>query len=242
MKKHINASLTRWLAATSVLATLGATAAFAGDVVQVDKGADIKPICGTKPTKIALVDGYGGDTWRKITFAELKDEASKCANVTDVKYAEAAGDAQAYNAAINSFSAQGFDIILAFTDFGDAAIPAYRAAFEGGTTMVPYFNNLSGKVGTDYAVNPYQDSFFIGREFATWTAKALGGKGNVVMLGGPAGAASSTVFMNGFIDGLKGTGLTLLDQNYIVTNWNPADAQKATAGIRRKSSAPSSAP
>jgi ribose transport system substrate-binding protein len=228
-------TLLKLLATASTALALNAFPAFAADTIQVDKGGDITPLCGTKPTKIALIDGYGGNTWRKITLAELKDEASKCANISDIQYTDAGGDPQAYNAAINSYAAQGFNIILSFTDFGDAAIPAYKAAFEGGVTMVPYFNNLSGKVGTDYAVNPYQDSFSTGKRFAEWTGKALGGKGNVVMLGGTPSASSSTVFMNGFKDGLKGfPDLKLLDDNYIVTNWNPADAQKAVAGLIAK--------
>jgi ribose transport system substrate-binding protein len=230
-KKRMLAQL---LAGTGIALALGTLTA-AAENTQVDKGGDIAALCGTEPTKIALVDGYGGDTWRKITLAELKDEASKCANITDVQYTEAGGDAQAYNAAINGFAAQGYDIILAFTDFGDAALPAYRSAFGAGVTMVPYFGNIAGEAGTDYAVNPYQDSIAIGKHFAEWTGKALGGKGNVVMLGGPAGAASSQDFMNGFKDGLKGfPDLKLLDENYIVTNWNPADAQKATAGLIAK--------
>lgn len=228
-------TMLKLLATASTALALNAFPAIAGDTVQVDKGADITPICGTKPTKVALIDGYGGNTWRKITLAELKDEASKCANVSDVQYTDAGGDPQAYNAAINAYAAQGFDIILSFTDFGDAAIPAYKSAFEAGVTMVPYFNNLSGKVGTDYAVNPYQDSAVVAQRFAEWTGKALGGKGNVVMLGGIPGAASSTVFMDGFKAGLKAfPDIKLLDENYIVTNWNPADAQKAVAGLIAK--------
>lgn len=219
------------LAATSLAFAFGGTVAMA-ETIQVDKGGDIAALCGDKPTRIALVDGYGGDTWRKITEAELRDEASKCANITEVAYAEAGGDPQNYNSLINGYTAQGYDIILAFTDFGDAALPAYRSAFEAGVTMVPYFGNISGEVGTDFAVNPYQDSIAIGAQFADWTGKALGGKGNVLMLGGPAGAASSQNFMNGFKEGLKAyPDLVLLNENYIVTNWNPADAQKATAGL-----------
>lgn len=219
------------LAASTGLAMLMAGAAMA-DTIQVDKGGDITKLCGDKPAKVALVDGYGGDTWRKITLGELKDEASKCSNITEVAYAEAGGDPQQYSSLINGFSAQGYDIILAFTDFGDAALPTYKAAFEAGTTMVPYFGNISGEPGTDYAVNPYQDSVAIGKDFAEWLGKSLGGKGNVLMLGGPAGAASSTDFLNGFKEGLKDyPDLKLLDENYIVTNWNPADTQKATAGL-----------
>ncbi|MCP2138616.1 ribose transport system substrate-binding protein [Rhizobium sp. SLBN-94] len=222
------------LSAACAVGVLASSGAFGGPV-RVDQGADIRPLCGTNPIKIALIDGYGGDTWRKITLAELKDEASKCQNISDIQYTDAGGDAQAYNAAINSYSAQGFDIIFAFTDFGDAATPAYRSAFQAGVTMVPYFGVLKGRPGVDFAVNPYQDSVAIGKTFAEWVGKALDGKGYVLMLGGPAGASSSADFMKGYKEGLKQfPGLKLLDQNYITTNWNPADAQKAAAGLIAK--------
>jgi ribose transport system substrate-binding protein len=40
--------------------------------------ADLLPItkfCGTKPIKVALSDGWGGNYWRHITRAEFEDEA-----------------------------------------------------------------------------------------------------------------------------------------------------------------------
>ena len=48
--------------------------------------ADLQPMskfCGTKPIKVALSDGWGGNYWRHITRAEFEDEASKCKNITD---------------------------------------------------------------------------------------------------------------------------------------------------------------
>lgn len=205
------------------------------DTVRVDQGADITPLCGTDPIRVALVDGWGGDTWRKITYAELQDEASKCENVTVTDHVDAGGDQQAYAAAINGFATQGYEVILAFTDFGDAAIPTYRGANGNGTTMVPYFGVLNGRLGVDYAVNPYQDSIAIGEQYADWLNVALEGEGNVLMSGGPAGAASSADFLTGFKNGLaKYPGLNLLDENFIAMNWNPADAQKAAAGLIAK--------
>lgn len=222
------------LSAACAVMALAATAALAENA-RVDQGGDITSLCGTSPIRIALIDGYGGDTWRKITLAELKDEAGKCPNIADIQYTDAGGDQQTYSAAINSYSAQGFDIILAFTDFGDAAIPAYRSAFQAGVTMVPYFGVLKGKPGVDYSVNPYQDSVAIGKSFAEWAGKALNGKGNVLMLGGPAGASSSADFLKGYKEGLQAfPDIKLLDENYIATNWNPADAQKAAAGLIAK--------
>src|SRR5882672_1677939 len=71
------------------------------------KGADISTMCGSKPMVVALADGYGGDTWRRITFAEFQDEAKKCPNVTKVLYTDAGGDQQKSNSDINGLVAQG---------------------------------------------------------------------------------------------------------------------------------------
>lgn len=223
------------LSGTAAAIALMGSMAMAQDTIRVDQGGDITELCGSDPIRVALVDGWGGDTWRKITFAELQDEASKCPNVTAEDHTDAGGDQQTYNAAINGYATQGYEIILAFTDFGEAAMPTYRMANGNGTTMVPYFTDLPGTAGVDYAVNPYQDSIAIGNQYAEWMAKALDGEGNVLMLGGPPGASSSSSFLQGFKEGLANhPGLTLLDDDFISTNWNPADAQKAAAGLIAK--------
>jgi ribose transport system substrate-binding protein len=197
-------------------------------------GADITELCGDKPVSIAMIDGYGGNTWRKIAIAEMKDEASKCSNVTRIAYSDAAGDAQKYNSDINSFVSQGFDIILAFADFGDAALPAYRAATQAGVVVIPYNAKLNGTVGVDYAANPAQDMTEVGRTMARWAGENIK-EGKAVFLGGFPGAATSQAIVNGINEALVDyPGLTMLDENYIVTNWSAGDAQKAIAGLIAK--------
>ncbi|WP_238368787.1 substrate-binding domain-containing protein [Mesobacterium pallidum] len=218
-------------AGSAIVLMLGAGGALAQDYTLVNNHADITPLCGTEPIRVALIDGFGGNSWRKTAFAEIQDEASKCANITEVTYAEAGGDVQAYNAAINGFVTQGYEIIVTFTDFGDAALPAYRSAQQAGTTMVPYFSDLSGEIGVDYAANPYEDAYTAGTIFGKWVGETVG-EGTTVFLGGLAGSASSVTFLDGYKAGLADyPGIELLDDNFIVTNWNPADAQKAVAGL-----------
>ena len=51
-------------------------------------------------------------------------------------------------------------------------------------------------------------------------------------MGGSPGAATSQNFMDGLKGGLKKyPSLKLLNDQFVVTNWNPVDAQKATAGL-----------
>lgn len=198
------------------------------------RGIDITSLCGNKPMVIALADGYGGGTWRRTAQAEFEDEAKKCKNVTKILYTDANGDQQKSNSDINSLAAQGVNVLVAFTDFGDAMLPALRKAQRAGVTVVPYFSKISGTSGKDYAANVYQDQVHVGGMWADWLGENVK-VGNVILLGGTAGATSSQRFMDGFQARLsKYPDLKLLDANYIVTNWNPADGQKAVAGLIAK--------
>ncbi|MFJ4156290.1 substrate-binding domain-containing protein [Pseudomonas sp. NPDC089752] len=208
--------------------------AMANDVAVMGAGADITPMCGTKPMTVALTDGHGGDTWRKIVLAEVKDELSKCANVKRFIYANANGNQQKSNSDINSLVSQGVNVMVSFTDFGDAMLPALRSATKAGVTVVPYFSKIAGTPGRDYTALVYQDQERVGGMWADWIGSTLK-TGNVLLLGGVPGASSSMRFMDGFRAGVKKyPGLKLLDENYIVTNWTPVDAQKAVAGLIAK--------
>ncbi|MDR7126986.1 substrate-binding domain-containing protein [Pseudotabrizicola sp. 4114] len=210
-------------------------AALAQDHAVMNQHADIATMCGDKPAKVGLVDGFGGATWFRTAAAEFADEMKKCPNVEAVTYLDANGSAQSYNSHINNLVAQGVNVIVAFTHFGDASIPAYRDAKAAGVTMVPYFSQLGGEIGRDYDAIVYQDPVAVGGMWADWLGQSLEGKGNVLFMGGPAGAASSEKFMEGFKAGLaKFPEMTLLEDQYIVTNWSPVDAQQAIAALIAK--------
>ena len=226
-------SRTRLLASFFV-AMLPLSASAAEDVGSLSKHADIRSMCGTKPAVVALTDGFGGGAWFKTVAQEFRDELAKCKNVTKVIYLNANGDQQKYNSDINSLVAQKVDVLVSFTHFGDASLPPLRSAARAGVTVVPYFSKIAGTPGKDYVAVVYQDPARNGVLWSEWLGKTLK-NGNVVFLGGAAGASSSQKFMDGFKVGLKRyPGLKLLDENFIVTNWNPADGQKAVAGLIAK--------
>jgi ribose transport system substrate-binding protein len=106
-------------------------------------------LCGNQSVKISHVAGFGGNSWRRITQAELADELSACPNVT-LEYTQTDGDLQKYITAINSYVAQGYDAIVTYDDFGSQALSALRNAHQAGVVVVPYIADPGGKVGTDY--------------------------------------------------------------------------------------------
>jgi ribose transport system substrate-binding protein len=220
------------IAASVALATM--SAARAAEAARPDPGADIKTMCGTKPTVVALADGFGGNTWRKTALAEMKDEASKCPNITKVLYTDATGDPAKANSDINSLVAQGVNVLVVYPDFGDATLPAIRAAHEAGVVIIPYDSQVSGKAGVDFDANVYQDLNANAKKWAGWLNKNLK-EGTLLYFSGIAGNSFSTSFM----DNLKKElvpypKLKLLEDQFIVTNWSTADAQKATAGVIAK--------
>jgi len=206
----------------------------ADEAAGMPRGADIRTMCGTKPTVLALADGFGGNTWRKTALAEMKDEASKCPNIKRLLYADAAGDLAKANSDINSLVAQGTNILIIYPDFGDATLPAIRAAHEAGVVVVPYISQLSGNAGVDFDANVYANVNAGAKKWVEWMNNYIK-EGTLLYFSGVAGNGFSTTVM----DNLKRElapypKLKLLSDQFIVTNWATADAEKATAGVIAK--------
>lgn len=209
---------------------IGTAAYAAGDSVTNQQG-DITALCGTKPMIVGVSDGYGGNTWRKTGLAEVKDELSRCKNVKRIIYSNANGDPQKASSDINSMVAQGVNVLIVLPDFGAVQLPAMRAAMKAGVAVVPYSAQVAGAPGRDYVVNVVGDTKQIGVLWADWLGATVK-KGNVVFLGGSPGAAGSQNFFDGLKAGLKQyPSVKLLSDQFVVTNWSPVDAQKATAGL-----------
>ncbi|MFM0005618.1 substrate-binding domain-containing protein [Paraburkholderia dipogonis] len=220
--------------AAGLLAATASSAAMAADSISVQRQGDITSMCGTKPMVVGLSDGYGGNTWRKTAIAELKDEVGRCKNLTRFIYTNANGDQQKANSDINSMVAQGVNVLIVYPDFGAAQLPAMRAATRAGVTVIPYMAEIPGTPGKDYAANVSADLLRIGGAWADWFGQNLK-NGNVVFLGGIPGAPASQTFLNGFKTHLaKYPGLKLVQNDFVVTNWNPIDAPKAVEGVIAK--------
>ena len=207
-----------------------------GVVGTQDHVQDISAFCGTKDITVALADGFGGNSWRKITRAEFEAEAAKCPNIKKVIYTDAQGDTLKAISDINSLVAQGVDVIVTFVDGGEALLPTIQKATAAGVKVVPFIGSPGGTPGTDYVDFVAEDIKTYGSSLADWTIKAMGGKGNLVMLGGIAGNSYS----QGVYDGVKAAaaehpGITLLNADGPVsTDWEPGKTQQVVAGLITK--------
>jgi ribose transport system substrate-binding protein len=86
--------------------------------------AEVPSWCGPKKATIALLDGYGGNSWRQVTTASGKEEALKCPSITAYEYADGQGDTQKSISDIKAMAAKGIDALVVFPDAGPAMLPA----------------------------------------------------------------------------------------------------------------------
>ncbi|MES2171288.1 MAG: substrate-binding domain-containing protein [Actinomycetota bacterium] len=207
----------------------------AGKVGTESQFGSIADVCGSKPVTVSVVDGYGTNSWSKTVKAEIDSEAAKCKSITSVAYTAGAGDLAATNAAITGAAAKGSNILLVIPDAGpgQAQLASIRKATKAGTIVVPFASDPTGKAGTDYLDYADQIPSFSGQAWAQWVVDTLGTKGgNVVFLGGPAGAAVSAQEFIGIQKVLaKNPQIKLLTPQPVTTNWDPAQAQQAMAGL-----------
>lgn len=201
--------------------------------------ADMQPMeqfCGNKKISVAYSDGSGGNTWSKISRAELEDEASKCDNIVEVTYVDAQANPQKQISDIQSLTAQGYDVIVVFATGGEAVLRATRQAMEAGVAVVVWQAGIEfpGTPGEEYVANVTIDQVAMGSVWMEWIAEGLGGKGNVLAYGGTAGASQTASQYEGIKQVLAEYPELNLLEPPVVTGWDPANYQKLTPALLAK--------
>ncbi|MGD0553902.1 MAG: substrate-binding domain-containing protein [Streptosporangiaceae bacterium] len=192
--------------------------------------------CGKKQITLGIEDGFGINAWSQESMAAVRSEAAKCPNVKTIVQI-GGGELQTAISQINSMVAQGANAIVVIPDFGQAELPAIEAATNAGVKVVPWGADPGGTPGQDYVTYVDWNAGYAGTLWADWMVKALGGKGNVVMTGGPAGNPVTTAQLSAVVAVFaKYPGIHLLtgDSTWAVTNWDPSQAQQVAASLLAK--------
>ena len=192
------------------------------------KASAVPSWCGPKKIKLGFTDGFGGNSWRLVTTASARNEASKCPSVTSIDYADGQGNTQKAISDIQGMVAKGLNAIVVFPDAGKAILPALRSSYKAGVITVPYRVTPGGKAGVDY--NVFIDTPFsqAGENWGRWILRAVPKGGNVLMLSGPKGNSQGIEENKGLHKILDPTHKYKFigEQPFEVTNWDPALTQK----------------
>jgi len=207
-----------------------------GSTANGGEALPMEDLCGDQPVRVAHVAGFGGNSWRQITQAELEDELSVCDNVS-LDYTQTDGDLQKYITAINSYSAQGYDVIVTYDDFGSQALGALKQAHNAGVVVVPYISDPGGEVGVDYSGYVQYDFDDEGDRMAKWLAERTGAGAKLLFTGGlPGGSPSAVALWDGIneTNGELGDPFDLLTKEPLASSWDPAYMQRAASGALAK--------
>ncbi|MEA2383821.1 MAG: ribose transport system substrate-binding protein [Solirubrobacteraceae bacterium] len=194
------------------------------------------PWCGKKPITLGIQDGGGLNGWSKASLQQVLLEAKKCPSVKKTIVVNAGFDLQKAISGLNSLVARGANAVVIIPDAGGPAeLAGIRAATARGVKVVPWGSDPGGKAGRDYVTYVDWDPQAAGRTWATWLAKSMHGKGNVIYLGGPAGNAVDKGELTGVVAAFKAyPNVKLLGAtpaSWPVTNWDPAQSQKVMSGL-----------
>lgn len=238
LKKTFATGLCVAALSTGISASGAVAADLAADKVGTEaQFQDISNFCGTEPIRVALSDGWGGNTWRKTTRREFEVEAAKCPNITEIAYTDAGGNPEQQIQDIQSLTAQGFDVILVSFDFVQSNLRAMQAARRAGASVVLYNTGLTppGELGVHYDAMVTPDQQQMGKLWGEWVVKYLEATDgqNVLPFGGTPGAQPTISYMEGWRPVFDEAGVTVLEEP-VVTNWDPAQYTEKTTALLGK--------
>jgi ribose transport system substrate-binding protein len=180
------------------------------------------------PYRIAVVNGFVGNTWRIQMIQTAKAYAEQPGikeKIKDFKVVSTGTDVAAQLGAIEDFINQGYDAIITIAVAPDGFDRVIRLADRNNVVMVPFDNVLD----TDKVMQVNEDQLEIGRLAAKWLLAQLGTKrdGKVLEVRGVPGNSVDRDRHIGFREVIEKEGK--FDIVEIVGNWDDGTSQKATA-------------
>jgi ribose transport system substrate-binding protein len=196
--------------------------------------------CGSKPVTLGIADGGGLNAWSAASLAQVKAEAALCPAIKKEIVSDADFTPQKAISGLQSMIAQGVNAIVIIPDSGVCAeLPTLRQATQRGIKVATWAASGCGTMPADYQSYTDQNQVAVGATAAKWVATEMGGKGNLLYLGGPAGNLVDQGLIKGMYQALKGyPHIKVLDnvttKSWPVTDWSTAQAEKTTAGLLAK--------
>jgi ribose transport system substrate-binding protein len=178
------------------------------------------------PYRVALANGYIGNTWRieMIKCLQAYAETPEIKPmIKELKIVSTGTDVAAQIGAVDNFINAGYDLVLINAVSSTAFKPVVERAKRAGVILISYDNTID----SDQIVAVNEDQVEAGRLMGQWIVKEMGTKGNVIEVRGVAGNPVD-------LDRHKGQH-EIFDKNpdiktvEVVGNWDDGTAQKAVA-------------
>ncbi|HET6622066.1 MAG TPA: sugar ABC transporter substrate-binding protein [Dongiaceae bacterium] len=179
------------------------------------------------PYRIALANGFIGNTWRIQMIKTAKayaDQPDVKATLKEFKVVSTGEDVAAQIAAVNNFIDSGYDAIVIDAQNPTAFTPVIKRAKKAGVVLVAFDNILD----TQDAINVNVDQKGLGEYWAKWLVDKIPNGGKILEVRGVAGTSVDTDRHNGIHEVLDASGKKW-DVVEVVGKWDDGTAQKVTA-------------
>jgi ribose transport system substrate-binding protein len=179
------------------------------------------------PYRIALANGFIGNTWRiqmiktAKAYAEQPDVKAK---LKEFKVVSTGEDVAAQIAAVQNFIDSGYDAIVIDAQNPTAFTPVIKRAKAKGVILVAFDNILD----TEEAINVNVDQKGLGEYWGDWLVKNIPDGGKILEVRGVAGTSVDTDRHNGIHERLDASGKKW-DVVEVVGKWDDGTAQKVSA-------------
>lgn len=176
------------------------------------------------PWKIGYASTYAGNTWRQAVLDEMNRNLlpryRKAGLVSELVVMQSDLKDALQIQQMRKMVDDGVDAIIICCSNVSALNPTIEYAHSKGVPVFSY----SGYVTSPYAINATENNMQGGFDAGQWLAKEIGGKGNVLLVSGIPGFASSDSFDWGAKLALsKHPGISLVGS--VAGNWTDAVAQ-----------------
>ncbi len=179
------------------------------------------------PYRIALANGFIGNTWRIQMIKTAKayaDQPDVAAKLKEFKVVSTGEDVAAQIAAVNNFIDSGYDAIVINAQNPTAFTPVIKRAKAKGVVLVAFDNILD----TEDAINVNVDQKGLGEYWAHWLVEKIPNGGKILEVRGVAGTSVDTDRHNGIHEVLDASGKKW-DVVELVGKWDDGTAQKVSA-------------
>jgi ribose transport system substrate-binding protein len=179
------------------------------------------------PYRIALANGFIGNTWRIQMIQTAKAYAAQpdvAAKLKEFKVVSTGQDIAAQIAAVDNFINAGYDAVVVDAQSPAAFTPVIKRANAAGVVLVAFDNTLD----TKQAINVDVDQKGLGELWAHWLVDHLPNGGKILEVRGVPGTSVDRDRHEGIHEVLDASGKkwNVVD---VVGMWDDGTAQKVTA-------------
>jgi ribose transport system substrate-binding protein len=183
------------------------------------------------PYVIGFSNAGLGDSWRIVMLHSMQNAVSKHLDVIKKFYVTDANHNDSKQVSdIEDLVSRGVDLLIVSANTEQALDPAITRVMKRGIPVIMVDRRITSDNFVSFATAADAP---MGRTMAQWLVEKLGGKGNIIILGGQAGSSPNEIRVRSAMEIFKQyPDIKILDTVY--SDWSPAKAKSVMATVIQK--------